>query len=109
MKTLKFQSHLVPFILSGEKTSTRRLFDDKNLSTGDEVAFINKDTGEEFARATLIGIREKKLEELQKPDFEGGRERHASKEAMLEHYKRLYNREVGLEDTVKIISFRLVK
>jgi hypothetical protein len=32
MKTLKFYDNLIPLILSGEKTSTWRIFDDKNLS-----------------------------------------------------------------------------
>ena len=46
MKTLKFASHLVQKILSGEKTSTWRLFDDKDLQVGDGLIFVNKDTGE---------------------------------------------------------------
>jgi hypothetical protein len=109
MKTLKFQNYLAPLILSGEKTSTRRLFDDKNLIMGDEVVFINKDTGEEFARVILTDVHEKKLGELRESDFKGEHERHSSQKAILEHYKKLYSREVGLEDMVKIISFRLVK
>ncbi len=34
MKTLKFKPHLVAQILAGTKTSTWRLFDDKNITGG---------------------------------------------------------------------------
>jgi len=37
MKTVKFRDYLVPLVLSGGKTSTWRLFDDKDLSVGDEI------------------------------------------------------------------------
>ena len=37
MKVLKFREYLVPLVLSGEKDSTWRLFDDKDLSVGDEI------------------------------------------------------------------------
>ena len=40
MKTLKFTTQLVEKILSGEKTSTWRLFDDKDFKNGDNLAFI---------------------------------------------------------------------
>ena len=35
MKLVKFRDYLVPLVLSGEKDSTWRLFDDKGLSEGD--------------------------------------------------------------------------
>lgn len=43
--------HLVPLVLSGEKTSTWRLFDDKDLQKDDDLLLINKATGDEFAKA----------------------------------------------------------
>ena len=42
MKTLKFEPELAEKILSGEKTTTWRLWDDKALKAGDSVEFINK-------------------------------------------------------------------
>jgi hypothetical protein len=42
--------NLVPKVLTGEKTSTWRLFDDKNLTAGDDFLMINKKTGEKFAK-----------------------------------------------------------
>jgi hypothetical protein len=59
VKTLKFVPELVTLILKGEKTTTWRLFDDKNLQTADELSFINKETGEEFGtgKVTWVSIR----------------------------------------------------
>lgn len=42
MKTLKFTPELCALIVTGQKKSTWRLFDDKNLQVGDELSFINK-------------------------------------------------------------------
>lgn len=53
MKTLKFTSHLSEKILKGDKTSTWRLFDDKDLKEEDELIFINKETNEEFGTAKI--------------------------------------------------------
>lgn len=59
MKTLKFKPHLVPLILSGEKDSTWRLFDDKDLKEGDELQFINSKTDDVFGIAVILSTREK--------------------------------------------------
>lgn len=64
MKTLKFKESLVPRILEGSKVITWRLFDDKDLQAGDELLFINSDSGEEFARSQIIEVRQKKLREM---------------------------------------------
>lgn len=45
MKTLKFTLQLCEQILAGTKTSTWRLFDDKDLAVGNELQFVNKETG----------------------------------------------------------------
>ena len=39
-KKLHFISKLIPLVLSGEKISTWRLWDDKSLSEGDVVDFL---------------------------------------------------------------------
>ena len=108
MKNLKFAPHLVPLVLSGEKTSTWRLFDDKALQAGDELTLINKDTGEEFAEATILSTREKKLGELEESDFTG-HEKFESEEKMYEAYKTYYGDRVTPETIVKIINFKLKK
>jgi len=106
MKTLKFKASLVPLVLSGEKDSTWRLFDDKDLRVWDELALINRDTGERFAEATIVSVREKKLGELQDADWEG-HERYESEEKMYEAYRGYYGDRVTSDSVVKIIKFKL--
>ena len=45
MKTLKFTPELCQQIMAGNKTSTWRLFDDKDLTVGDKLQFLSKETG----------------------------------------------------------------
>lgn len=108
MKTLKFVDNLIPLILSGEKTSTWRIFDDKNLSVDDELSFINKTTGEEFVQAKILSVREKTLGELNDEDYDAGHERYESKEKMLEAWQSYYDDSVTMDTPVKLITFELV-
>lgn len=107
-KALKFLENLVPLVLSGEKTSTWRLFDDKDLSIGDELSFLEHGTGKEFARAKIVGIREKKLGEITDADCDG-HERYANRDEMFETYRGYYGDKVTENTPVKIISFELLK
>ena len=108
MKTIKFSPDLVPLVLSGEKTSTWRLFDDKNISVADELVFVNKSTGEIFGYATVKALREKKFGEIRSEDFDG-HEKFPSMDAMFETYKKYYGDKVDEETIVKIISFSFSK
>ena len=107
MKTIKFRDYLVPLVQSGKKTSTWRLFDDKDLSVGDEVELINWNTKEPFAKAILTEVREKKLSELEELDFEG-HEKFESEEKMYEDYRKYYGDKVTPGTIVKIIKFKLL-
>ena len=107
MKTIKFAAHLVPLILSGEKTSTWRLFDDKNLSVGDDLSFVNKETSEEFASGKITAVEEKKLGEVTDADF-SGHERYKSMEKMYETFRDFYGDRVTPETVVKMIDFEVV-
>lgn len=104
IKSLKFKPHLVEKILSGEKTSTWRLFDDKDLQVGDELTFINAETGKEFGKGKITGIKLKTLGTVEDEDFEG-HERYNSEEEMYEHYRGYYGDKVGPDSELKIISF----
>lgn len=108
MKTLKFYDNLIPLILSGEKTSTWRVLDEKDLSVGDELSLVNKMTGEEFAQAKIVAVREKTLTQLDDADFDAGHERYASPEKMLEEYRLYYGDSVTMDTIVKLISFKLL-
>ncbi len=108
MKTLKFTSDLVPLILSGEKTSTWRLFDDKKLQQGDELLFIENETGREFAKATITSVWERKFEDLTDTDWDG-HEKFASEKDMYEAYSKYYKLEVTPTTVLKVIHFKLHK
>lgn len=106
MKTLKFKPHLVEKVLSGEKTSTWRLFDDKDLQEGDKLELLDSETEESFAKATIDFIVVKKLGELTDEDWEG-HEKFPSEEEMYRTYNSYYEEEVTPETEVKIIKFSL--
>lgn len=108
MKKLKFHSNLKERILSGEKTSTWRLFDDKNLTMGDELLFAVTETGEEFAIAQIVSVRETILGLLTKED-RAGHETYTSDSEMFKQYERYYNRPVDKNTIVKIVKFRILK
>lgn len=107
MKTLKFRPHLVKEILEGRRTTTWRLFDDKDLQVGDRLELFNSETLESFAKAEITEIKEKKLGEIEDSDYEG-HERYASQEEMAEHYKNYYGDKVNLDSVVKIIKFKIL-
>lgn len=107
MKTLKFRHHLAEEIIAGRKTVTWRLFDDKDLKVGDELKLIDWESGEKFAYAETIKIREKRLGEIEEKDFEG-HEKFRSKEEMLETYRKYYGDKVDWDTIVKIIEFKLL-
>lgn len=107
MKTLKFRPRLIKLILSGEKNVTWRLFDDKDITAGDEVALLNWETKEEAARAVVEEVKLQKLGNLSPKDWEG-HEKFRDQEEMYETYRTYYpGREVGPETELKIIKFRL--
>lgn len=108
MKTLKFASDLVALVLDGSKTSTWRLFDDKDLIKGDALSLIDKSTGEEFAKAEITSIKETTLGQLTDEDREG-HEPFESDQQMYETYEKYYNTKVGPETSLKIIRFELLK
>jgi hypothetical protein len=107
MKTIKFEEKLIPLILSGEKTCTWRLFDDKDFKMGDDFICINKKSGEEFAKAKIVLIKEKILSEITEDDFVG-HEKFESKEKMFEMYQKYYGEKVSWNDLVKMIEFKIL-
>jgi hypothetical protein len=108
MKTLKFRQHLAEEILTGNKTVTWRLFDDKNLKVGDKIELLYWETKEKFADAEIIEVREKRLGEIEEKDFEG-HEKFVNKEKMIETYREYYGDKVDWNTIVKIIKFKLLR
>ncbi len=107
MKTLKFRNNLVGKILSGEKTSTWRLFDDKNLQAGDEVEFINKETGEVFAKVVLTKVIVKRFQDLQEEDW-AGHEKYPSNEVMYKSFSADYGQKIDENTELKLIDFTIL-
>ena len=103
MKTLKFGKDLIPKILSEEKTTTWRLFDDKDLQVGDKLVLIEKKSGKEFARATITEIR---LSEIEEAAWQG---KYEKKEDMYDEFKKYYGLAVTPKSILKIIVFSLEK
>lgn len=107
MKTIKFSPTLVPLVLNGSKTSTWRLFDDKNLQIGDELEFLNRETGQVFCHAEIIGVKEKALGEITETDFDG-HETYHDRDEMLAAYRSYYGDTVDWNTMVKMIDFKLI-
>jgi hypothetical protein len=106
-KIVKFRPYLIDLILKGEKTSTWRLFDDKNLSVGDEITLMNWTTKEIFAKATITKVKEKTLGTLQNKDWQG-HEKFNSEKAMYKEYQKYYPNKIVNENTiVKMIWFEI--
>ena len=108
MKTLKFTEFKAQWILDGSKTSTMRLFDDKNLQERDELELVNSGSGEVFSRAIIIKITYKKLGEVQDIDLDG-HEKWNNQNEMLLSLKNYYGDKVDLDTEVKIIRFKVIQ
>jgi hypothetical protein len=98
----------VPLVLSGEKNSTWRLFDDKELSVGDEIELqeFGKDTS--FATAKITKVITKPFAGLTDTDKEG-HETFNNDEEMRATYSSYYNTKVEADTVVKIIWFELLE
>lgn len=108
MKTLKFRSHLAKEIQEGRKTVTWRIFDDKDLSEGDQLELLGWESGEKFAEAEIIRVREKKLGQIKESDFEG-HEKYSNPEIMLQHYREYYGNKVTMDTPIKMVDFKVLR
>ena len=106
MKTLKFSEPLPNLILSGEKTTTWRINDEKDIETGDKLSLCNN-SGKEFAKAEVISVKETVFGNLTKNDKET-HEKFSSGKEMLQKYSKYYRMNVTPKTKVKIIRFKLL-
>ncbi len=110
MKTLKFNHDLAQLILQGNKTTTWRLYDDKDLSVDDEVRIIDKvdpdvpDSWKVIGFAKINEVVEKRLSDVSDEDM-AGHEPFDTQDEMLRTYKQYYGERVTLNTPVKIIHF----
>lgn len=106
MKVLKFRDYLVQLVLSGEKDSTWRLFDDKELSVGNDIELQVFVTNEPFAKAKITKVIEKRFGELVEDDKQG-HEKFKNDSEMYAEYTKYYKVPVDSNTLVKIIWFKL--
>jgi len=106
IKALKFAKDLVPLVLSGEKTSTWRLWDDKDIQAGDMVELVGRPDLRVFAKGEIISVVKKPMGKLTTEDKKG-HETFDSDEQMYKTYTRYYKRPVDSNTLVKIIRFKL--
>lgn len=106
MKSLKFAEHLVPLVLSGQKTLTWRINDDKDLTVNDELSCRRLD-GTEFTQAKILWIKLTTFASLTAEDRDG-HESFASAEEMYKTYQGYYGLEVGPQTVLKIVKFQLI-
>lgn len=110
MKTLKLEHELALLVLAGEKNSTWRMFDDKDLSVNDDVALIDKVDPKNRASWKTIGtahineVIEKRLGDLTTDDM-AGHEQFSSPAEMLATYQKYYGHTVNNKTPLKIIRF----
>lgn len=110
MKKLKLDHELAQMVLAGVKTSTWRLFDDKDLTVNDVVELIDKVDPEQPQAWKMIGtgrinrIIEKRVGDIQPEDYEDHGP-HESPEERLKAYKGYYGDRVTWDTPVKMICF----
>lgn len=110
MKILKLDHELAQLVLVGKKTSTWRMYDDKDISVYDELELLDKVDPHDRSSWRPIGIGkvtsviEKPLGSITDADFDG-HDKYDTTDAMLEAYRSFYGPDVNLDTPVKIISF----
>ncbi|HKU19243.1 MAG TPA: reverse transcriptase-like protein [Candidatus Saccharimonadales bacterium] len=113
MKSLKFDHQLAEQIRQGSKTSTWRLYDDKDISVNDQLELIDKidpqkpETWKPMGVARVNSIIQKRLGDIQPADYIG-HESFATSQDMVATYQRYYGPQVDKNTPVKIISFVLL-
>ncbi len=103
--TIKFRSHKIKTILSGEKTNSYHL-EEKNLKVGDYTKIIDWGNGRTIAIAKIVKVEKKKLGGIPL-DYEGHEVWNSSLER-LERLELFYKRKVTDEDTTWVYHFELV-
>ena len=110
MKTIKLDHSLALKVLCGEKRSTWRVFDDKQLSVGDDILLIDKVDPEDESTWRSIGcgvidiVTEKRIRDITELDYEAPEE-YTSHQEIVDTFKQYYGDSVTTNTPVKIIHF----
>ena len=109
MKTLKFDHEAAQSIQAEQKTSTWRLYDDKDISVDDNLRVLDKVDPNSSKSWKILGIArvkevvEKKFKDVSPEEL--AKENYGSLEEVLEKFKGYYGQRVSMETPVKIIYF----
>lgn len=106
IKELKFAEPLPEMVLEGEKDTTWRIDDEREITVDDKLSLQDTD-GEEFAKAKVLWTKMTTFDRLTEEDKEG-HESFSSQEKMLGTYSNYYDMEVKPETEVKIVKFKLL-
>jgi ribonuclease HI len=104
MKTLKFSPQQIQSIIDGNRSTTWRLYDDKQIDVGDSVEFINSNNGQTFGYAKVNEIVIKRIYDLNKSD-EQNHDTYKNEQEILDNFRKYYGPDVTVEDKVKIIKY----
>src|SRR3990167_2263342 len=107
MKTLKFKHEFAKEILDGRKTTTWWLFDDKDLTIGDKLELVDRDSKEKFGEAIITDIKEKKIKDLTEEELKN--HGYADRQDMINSHKEYYDDRVNLETELKMLTFDILK
>ncbi len=114
MKTLKLDHELAQQIASGEKTSTWRINDEKDISVNDEVQLIDKvdphdrRTWQVIGIATIDEVVQKRIGELTIEDMEG-HAKYDSVDDLLDEFRKYYGSDITEQTGIKLINFSFKK
>lgn len=112
-KQLKFEHQLALNIIEGEKTSTFRFFDDKNIRVGDVVGIVDKVQKDNPASWLVVGdatieqVIEKRLCDVAGDDWMG-HEPYANVQEFIDTHTQYYKQPITPETPIKIIRFSFV-
>lgn len=106
MKSLKFAEPLPQLVLDGEKDTTWRIDDEKEIAVNNKLC-LKDNEGREFAQARVFWTKMTAFGRLTEEDKDG-HESFESEPEMYETYSNYYDMEVGSETPVKVIKFELV-
>jgi hypothetical protein len=106
MKTLYFADPIPKILCTGVKRSTFRVGDRRDIQSGDDLSLRLLDDVE-FAHALCTSTKWTTFRDLTCEDWKG-HERFEDEKTMLETYSNWEQREISMDDRLKIIRFDYV-
>lgn len=110
MKSLKLNHEFAQQVLSGQRTSTWRINDDKDLHVNEDVQLVDKvdllnpSSWRPIGVARITTILEKQLGKVTQHDIAPGEQLKPLK-ALIDEFRGYYGHQVNAETPVKIITF----